>query len=86
MNNEIKLEMTNKKPTTLHTVKVNGVSMTIFQHADGEVSMMIHTVDDKLSIEMCNVKVSKKTTYVHHDDGTKSTWADISIIEKLERN
>jgi len=82
MRNEIELKM-NEDGFGAHDVKVNGVRMTIYQHESGQVKIMIHTEDDKLSINMCNVKVSKKTTHIDHDNGTKTIWADISITEKL---
>jgi hypothetical protein len=76
MNETITLE-TNENGHAMHDIYVNGVRMSIFQHGSGRVSMMIHT-DKKadLKIDICNVKVTKKTTWVG-----ETRWADIQVIE-----
>ena len=74
------LFLTNENGHATHMIKVNGVSMTIFQHDSGQVRMMVHP--DKKSnfrVEICDAIVTKKTVWCG-----ETRWADIQVVENLE--
>ena len=74
---DVKLEIEDEdEGCAAHVVRVNGVRLHIYQHDDGYVRMMIHGADSDTHISMCDVKISKKTTWCG-----RTRWADIEVVE-----
>ena len=77
MSGDIKLEIADDDGScALHKVKVNDMTLTIFQHENGRVTMMVHGMKEaKCDITIHHHKVSK--TFVNK----KHTWSVIKVVE-----
>tara|TARA_Y100000310_G_C20201764_1_gene587233 strand:+ start:209 stop:442 length:234 start_codon:yes stop_codon:yes gene_type:complete len=77
MREAIKLELEeNDDGCAIHKVKVNGMTLVIFQHENGRVSINVHGMKEaKGDISIHDHKVSKRFVNKHH------TWSVIKVVE-----